>query len=500
MLNNNSDGHVQKPMRNLLMLSTSFLFIFSAYGALEAAQSSINAELGVISLCAVYASYTVFSLLLPPLVISQLGSRKSIAVSVIGYAAYIAAHFYPRGWTLVTTGILVGASASVLWVAQKVYVTNLAFNNCGKINKQTENTVGYFHSIFMAIFCARGIGSIIMSILLNREAKVVQNEDTPFSSNASSRPSTTVKILNFNTTENFHEICGDPASRQWESSDPTAETKLDVNIDSTKLYIMLSVYIGFVIIGFVLLLCIDEMQEFKLPSDHAEQIAIDNEANKKSNRSKILSTGRLMTSNIQMIFLIPSSIQIGMYAAVPLTFYMRFWVTCSLGVDYVGYVAFTYSLMSSIMSLIAGRLLKYFHRKTLFFISCILEISCSLVVLLWTPVKEDGNIAMFFVFGGWFALGYTLQKCIITTAFSLFFIEDQDAGQSAFAFCEALGSASVFGLAPFITFKIQFFITTTILLLGFLGYFMAERIHSRISKINGNKVELLFSPNINVQN
>lgn len=70
-------------------------------------QSSINAKdsLGTISLSAIYGALVVSCIFLPTLIIRKLTVKWALFFSMMCYAPYIAAQFYPRFYTLVPVSI-----------------------------------------------------------------------------------------------------------------------------------------------------------------------------------------------------------------------------------------------------------------------------------------------------------------------------------------------------------------------------------------------------------
>lgn len=61
-------------------------------------QSSINAKegLGTVSLSAIYAAIVVSCIFIPTLVIRRLTVKWTLCASMVCYAPYIGAQFYPR--------------------------------------------------------------------------------------------------------------------------------------------------------------------------------------------------------------------------------------------------------------------------------------------------------------------------------------------------------------------------------------------------------------------
>ena len=140
--------------KNLLVVSISFLLIFAAFSSLQNIQSSINIAdgLGVIGLTVAYGSKVVSSLFLPPFLMSKLGIKWTLVVSVFGYLAYIAAAFYATMETIIPTSLLLGFGGSNLWTGQMAFATELSqmYSNVRKIeyNSASSRFFGIFFSIY----------------------------------------------------------------------------------------------------------------------------------------------------------------------------------------------------------------------------------------------------------------------------------------------------------------------------------------------------------------
>lgn len=89
--------------KNLISLSISFFFLFSAFNAISNLQSSLNSEasLGTISLFVIYASFALSCLFLPSILTSKLGYKWSLFICEICYCIYIIANLYSKWWTLI---------------------------------------------------------------------------------------------------------------------------------------------------------------------------------------------------------------------------------------------------------------------------------------------------------------------------------------------------------------------------------------------------------------
>ncbi|URE32280.1 MreB/Mbl protein [Musa troglodytarum] len=82
--------------RDVHILSLAFLLVFSAYGAAQNLESTVNTEedLGTISLGILYLSFTFFAVVASP-VVRALGSKTALVLGSSGYLLFIASNLKP---------------------------------------------------------------------------------------------------------------------------------------------------------------------------------------------------------------------------------------------------------------------------------------------------------------------------------------------------------------------------------------------------------------------
>ncbi|GFT59994.1 UNC93-like protein [Trichonephila clavipes] len=115
-------------LKNLVVISSTFLMLFTAYDGLSMLQSTMNKEgnIGTISQAVVYAGFCICSLLLPKYVIKKLGCKITILIASVLFIPYIAANFYPTFLTMMPSAFLLGLGSSLLWGAQCTYFNESA--------------------------------------------------------------------------------------------------------------------------------------------------------------------------------------------------------------------------------------------------------------------------------------------------------------------------------------------------------------------------------------
>ncbi|CAL1289354.1 unnamed protein product [Larinioides sclopetarius] len=119
-------------IKNLVVISSTFLMLFTAYDGLSMLQSTMNKEhnIGTISQAVVYAGFCISSMLLPKYVIKRLGCRITILIAAVLFIPYIAANFYPNWLTMMPSAFLLGIGSSLIWGAQCTYFNESALIYC----------------------------------------------------------------------------------------------------------------------------------------------------------------------------------------------------------------------------------------------------------------------------------------------------------------------------------------------------------------------------------
>ncbi|XP_022096334.1 protein unc-93 homolog A-like [Acanthaster planci] len=152
--------------KNLIVLSLAFLFNFTAYSALQNLQSSLHATAGVASLAVIYGGIIISSLYAPAL-IRAIGTKWAITVCIFCYTLFTIANYYPREYTLIPAGLILGLAGAPLWISQGTYLTTTATSYTDIKNKVPENVINQFNGIFFFFFQGSQItGNLVASLVL----------------------------------------------------------------------------------------------------------------------------------------------------------------------------------------------------------------------------------------------------------------------------------------------------------------------------------------------
>ncbi|ETV80317.1 hypothetical protein H257_06635 [Aphanomyces astaci] len=149
---------------------------FACDDACESPFTECHSTLGNTILGVVYLAFTL-SAFFGPVVPNYLGMKRSLFGASFTFALFALANLVVA-WTpnsqgshpgiMLTAGVLLGLSASVLWIAQASYLTELSVIYATFKAEPVISSMGYFNGIFFAIHNASGItGNLISSLVLD---------------------------------------------------------------------------------------------------------------------------------------------------------------------------------------------------------------------------------------------------------------------------------------------------------------------------------------------
>ncbi|ETV80314.1 hypothetical protein, variant 1 [Aphanomyces astaci] len=149
---------------------------FSCDDACESPFTECHSTLGNTILGVVYLAFTI-SAFFGPVVPNYLGMKWSLFGASFFYALFALANLVVA-WTpnsqdlhagiMISAAVLLGISASVVWIAQASYITELSVIYATFKAEPVISSMGYFNGIFFAIFNMSGIsGNLISSLVLD---------------------------------------------------------------------------------------------------------------------------------------------------------------------------------------------------------------------------------------------------------------------------------------------------------------------------------------------
>jgi len=167
-------------IKNLLVLSVAYFFLFSSYSALRNLQSSLNAAsgLGLYALSSMYLSL-VFGSLCSTMVVQRLGPKRALSLSLVGFVMYSAANFYPRFYTMIPASVVHGYFMAVGYTAHSTYLANISAGYADLLGRQMKHVLSQFHgTYFIFLQFSQIAGGLISSLLLSQP--VAQSNDISY--------------------------------------------------------------------------------------------------------------------------------------------------------------------------------------------------------------------------------------------------------------------------------------------------------------------------------
>ncbi|XP_033118766.1 protein unc-93 homolog A-like [Anneissia japonica] len=434
-----NDWSQRRLMKNVLVASLAFLFLFTAFQALSNLQSSINCDdgLGLASLSTIYVSLILSSMFLPSIVIRILGLKWTLVASMSCYTLYSVANFWPGWGTLIPASALVGFSAAPLWSAKCTYLTTSGIKY-GKLGGESiDAVVNRFFGIFFLMFQSAQIwGNLISSLVLQ------QGPDNDFRNDGT-------------------QICGVNDCPDTEGSNIT---DCGDDIEDKLVNTLMGIYTGCGLLAiFLIVVFLDPME----PSQQTLE---------GGKCDLFMATLRLLKDK-RLLFLIPITIYSGLEQAFIAGDFTKSFVTCSRGVGWVGYVMICYGVTDSVSSLLSGRVAKYTGRIPIFVSGAIAQAVIIIVFFTWVPEHED--LAFLFVVAAVWGFGDAIWQTQINAIYGVYFNDRQEAAFSNYRLWESVGFAASFAYSNFLCVSTKLAILVSFLAIGITSYLFIEIKESR---------------------
>ncbi|KAM4816637.1 protein unc-93 homolog A isoform X2 [Urocitellus parryii] len=209
-----------------------------------------------------------------------------------------------------------------------------------------------------------------------------------------------------------------------------------------------------------------------------EDSGSQNEAETKPPRlgSTLLSTFKLFRDKrLCLLTLLPmySGLQQGFLSGE----YTRSFVTCVLGIQFVGYVMICFSASTALCSLLFGRLSHYTGRRAIYVLGAATHLSCIVALLLWRP--RSSQMAVFFLLPGLWGMGDAVWQTQNNALFGTLFERNKEAAFASYRMWEALGFVAAFGYSSFLCVSVKLYILLGVLAVAMVSYGTVEYLESR---------------------
>ncbi|XP_008311599.1 protein unc-93 homolog A [Cynoglossus semilaevis] len=428
---------ISRNFKNVLVVSVAFLSLFTAYGGLQSLQSSLNSEegMGVASLSVIYASIIISSMFLPHIMIKNLGCKWTIVVSMVCYVSYSFGNLYPGWYTLIPTSVILGLGGSTLWSAKCTYLTITGNQQAALEGKKGADVINQYFGIFFFIFQSSGVWGNLMSSL-------IFGQDTAIA----------------NIPEEQLQLCG------------AADCGMNISTNSTStrpaqklVWTLVGCYIGVGVLATIIIAAFLDNIDREQASQFRE--------NREPFCQTFLATFALLR-DWRMLTLIPLTMYSGFEQSFLSGEYTKNFVTCALGIHYVGFAMMCFAAVNSVCSYIFGRLAQYTGRAALFLLAAVTNFSCIIGLLQWRP--DPNQLAVFFVFPALWGMSDAIWQTQTNALYGIIFSQNKEAAFANYRMWESLGFVISFAYSTFLCLEYKMYILLTVLLLTVVTYPVVE--------------------------
>lgn len=437
-------------LKNITAISFAFMVQFTAFQGTANLQSSINAAegLGTVSLSAIYAALVVSCIFVPTFLIKRLTVKWTLCFSMLLYAPYIGAQFFPRFYTLVPAGVILGLGAAPMWASKATYLTQVG----GVYAKLTDQAVDgivvrFFGFFFLAWQTAELWGNLISSLVLS-------------SGEGGGGGST-----NTSQSEEFLETCGANFCMITNSGNENLERPPD-----SEIYEISSIYLCCVVIAVgIIAMFVDPLSRYgekQRRSDSAELSGIQLLA---------ATASHLRKPNQQL--LIPITIWIGMEQAFIGADFTQAYVSCALGISNVGYVMICFGVVNAICSVVFGSAMKFVGRVPIMVLGVVVHAILVVVLLFWRPHPDAPLI--FFTISGLWGVGDAVWQTQVNGIYGTLFRRNKEAAFSNYRLWESAGFVIAYAYSTHLCARMKLYVMLAVLVVGFAGYVIVEILHKR---------------------
>ncbi|XP_073956095.1 UNC93-like protein [Choristoneura fumiferana] len=451
--------------RNIFVLGFAFMVQFTAFHGTANLQSSVNSDAGAgtFTLAAIYFSLILSNILLPAVIIQWLGCKWAITVSFVAYMPFIAAQFYPRLYTLVPAGMMVGFGGGPLWCAKCTYLSVMAepYEKLSGIPAEVL-VVRFFGLFFMFYQMAQIWGNLISSAILTSSLG-----DVVAFANETIAPTAAALVGNITAPEiDYGATCG---VNFCSGSGAHANANLEPP-SPQKIQLISGVFLGCMLLAVVLV---------AVGVDSLTRYSHKRTCEGKSGLRLLSVTLRQLRHKYQLL-LLPVIGYIGAEQAFMAADFTQAFVGCAYGISNIGFVMICFGVFNALAAPVAGAVVKHTGRYPVMVTALVLNLCLLTALLLWRP--DPGQWLVFYVLAAMWGTADAVWLVQVNALSGILFPGNEEAAYSNFRLWEATGSVLSYASAPYLCVRTRLYILLGLLILGFAGYSTIETMEYRAKK------------------
>ncbi|XP_074641817.1 protein unc-93 homolog A-like isoform X2 [Tubulanus polymorphus] len=466
----------RKCWKSHLVVSLGFCLVYTAFNSLQNLASSLLTDdgLGFASLSIVY-TLGICSCFFTPFLVKKLTPKLSIMIAYGAMFLFTASVLYPRYYTLLPTSFLLGSVQGPLWTSALMYITTAGLDYAILTHGIHDHIISKFTGIFLCFQqSSQVIGNLLSSLVLQSGAVQLMGHSNTTFCGASHCPQTIVaeELSHLNSTNSFpydefisnSSTINNESRRLVEDSEVMDDRKL-------KLYMLGGLYLLFIVIAMVITGVL--LERFKLSRAAAENygshLSIASVVSENSSSKDLLCASLTILAKPEMLTLLPISFAAGMQMAYMFADFTQNYITCALGMNWVGYAMTAFGATDMICSYGVGEITKWIGRPVIFVFTSLVQIAMYLAMLLWIP--DTRHIAVFFVIPA--------VSGFCDAVWQPQLADQQEPAIASHRMFFTLGSAVVFAYGNFICMHLKIYLGLALTILGISSYGIAEFLYRR---------------------
>ncbi|KAL2088656.1 hypothetical protein ACEWY4_015555 [Coilia grayii] len=430
-------------MKNVLVVSFGFVCLFTAYGGLQNLQSSLNAQqgMGVASLSVIYAALILSAMFAPPLLIKYLGCKWTIVASMGCYVTYSCGNLYSAWETLIPTSAVLGLAGGPLWSAKCTYLALSSHLQAkregrqGSSSRRAQDLLTQYFGIFFAMFQSSAVwGNLLSSLIFSQDTHIAE------------------------IPEEALQYCG-----VGPCADDLIQSGNFTRPEQKLVYTLMGCYIGMGVVA---------MASVAVFLDNIDRgVAKEFRGNREPFWSTALATVRLLRDR-KLQLLIPMTIYSGLEQSFLWAEYTKNYVTCALGIHFIGFTMICFGACDSVCSFLFGKLARFTGRIALFGLAALTNFGCIMALLFWRP--HPNHFAVFFLIPGLWGMADAVWQTQINAIYGVLFPDHTEAAFANYRLWESVGFLLAFGYSSHLCLSTKTYLLLASLALSLLTYPLLE--------------------------
>ncbi|KAL0838654.1 hypothetical protein ABMA28_016729 [Loxostege sticticalis] len=376
---------------------------------------------------------------------------------------FIAAQFYPKLYTLVPAGMMVGFGGGPLWCAKCTYLSVVAepYSKLSGVSAEVL-VVRFFGLFFMFYQMAQIWGNLVSSAILSSSLGETPSffNETLIPDDLLSNVSVPAVDIGASCGVNF---CSGSASHGNTNLAPPSALKIQV-IAGIYLVCMATAVI---------------MVSFGVDSLTRYTAGRKTTCSGKSGLRLLAVTLRQLRHRYQLL-LLPVIGYIGAEQAFMAADFTQAFVGCAYGINNIGYVMICFGVFNALAAPIAGAIVKLTGRYPVMITALVLNLILITALLLWRPDPDQWLV--FFGLAAVWGTADAVWLVQVNALSGILFPGDEEAAYSNFRLWEATGSVLSYASAPYLCVRTRLLVLLGLLLVGFSGYSTIELMEYRAKR------------------